>query len=67
MSNVHVSTGFVKEIQEEIDRINNTPLEEINWYDKEGQPIAVSEGLIEYWKFTGLSNWHFAQIELMGK
>lgn len=67
MSGVHVSTGFIKEIQNEIDRINNTPLEEINWYNSEGQPITVSKELVEYWKFTGLSNWYFAQIELEDK
>lgn len=67
MNSVHVSTSFIKEIQNEIDRINNTPLEEINWYNSEGQPITVSKELVEYWEFTGLSNWYFSLMELEDK
>lgn len=64
MSNVDISIDWVESIQNQIDRVNSTPLEEINWYSKSGKPIVVSKELLEYWKFTGLNNWDFAIIEL---
>lgn len=64
MNKVKVSVAYIEKIQDELNRINNTPLEDIEWYDKSGNLIPVSKELVDYWKFVGLNNYDFARIEL---
>lgn len=51
-----VTTDEILAIQAFVNKINNTPLEEIEW------DFEVSEQDLADWRFTGLSNWTFAQM-----
>lgn len=51
---MRVTSEEVEAIQEYRNKVNSTPLEEIEF------DFPVTREQIESWKFTGLSNWDFA-------
>jgi hypothetical protein len=61
--------GFMKvniekflKIKKELDKLNSTPLEEIQFFEN-GEPIEIDERLLEQWKYIGLNNFDFIITE----
>lgn len=44
--------------------VNALPLEEIEWVRDDGSVVKVDPKIIEDWKFVGLSNFCFVEINL---
>ncbi|MDE1971269.1 MAG: hypothetical protein KGI50_06885 [Patescibacteria group bacterium] len=57
-----VDIQHVKSLQEELARINSIPLEELELYDGDTR-IIVSPEILDDWKFIGLSNITFIELE----
>lgn len=51
---MRVSMDEIIAMQKFRNKVNNTPLEEIEW------DFPVDEQAVNDWKFIGLSNWEFA-------
>jgi hypothetical protein len=48
-----------------IDKLNQAELASIEWVDYEGKKIDIDPGLIESWRYVGLSNKVFAEQVIM--
>jgi hypothetical protein len=57
-----VAVEYIKWLTEERQRINKTPLEEIEFYE-DGMKVDMSKELIEAFEFTGLNNIDFITSE----
>jgi hypothetical protein len=53
-----VAVEYIKWLTEERQKINKTPLEEIEFYEN-GMKVDVSEKMIKDFKFVGLNNIDF--------
>lgn len=53
-----VTIEYLQAIQDERARINNTPLNEIEFYEN-GKKIEIDEDIIKEFEFTGLNNIDF--------
>ena len=59
---MRVDIERVRELLAEIAAINRVDLEAIEVYEH-GEPVAISKEAIEDWRFVGLSNMTFLEIE----
>ena len=57
-----IRINYIRELVEQIKKINNTPLEEIVLYDN-GKVIEFPPESIERWKMTGLNNMDYLKGE----
>ena len=56
----------LRRVMEYLAIVESVPLEDVTWLEN-GEPIPVTQGELNEWKFTGLNNRDFALILLEGR
>lgn len=59
---MNVSVEYIEEILNYISHVNHFPFNEIMWV-KDGVELEISDEIREEFKFTGLSNCSFVEME----
>ena len=55
-----VNVEDVMKLKAEIAKINDLPIEEIEWH-KDGKKIEIYKADVDFWKYVGLSNLYFLE------
>lgn len=65
MSKTRVNYDEVMRLAEFRSKIESLELKDIEWVRDNGEVINFNEELIEYWRFVGMTNFHFATSVLI--
>ncbi len=59
-----VDINYVKHLLSEIDRINEIPFNEVEWFEGD-RKLDIPQKVKDRWRFVGMTNCSFVEVDFM--